>query len=117
MINFLAQTESRGAASILESAPTDEIMVMCVVFIVFSTLLLVVVTYCVTSTVRAIRIASIQAQLIEKLVKQGVPHEQIEKLVKANRPGISLPTVSWPSRWRQPESRVSTPGKPAPLRS
>ncbi len=57
MINFLAQTESRGAASILESAPTDEIMVMCVVFIVFSTLLLVVVTYCVTSTVRAIRIA------------------------------------------------------------
>jgi len=116
---LLAQSDaSEAVAGILESAPTDEIMVMFVVFTVFSTLLLITITFCVTSTIQAIRIASINSKLTEKLVREGVPHDQVERLVRANNRRFSVPSIALPSRWRKAAARTQhTPGKPAPLRS
>lgn len=113
-MNLLAQTQSEGVVGILERAPTDEIMIMFIVFIVFSTLLLIVVTWCITSTIRSIRIASIHSQLTEKLVREGVPYEHIERLIRANGRRIRFPIVCLPSKWQRGESRMQqVPGKPA----
>jgi len=118
-MNLLAQNEvTNGLPRLLESAPTDEIMVMFVVFTVFTTLLLVTVAICVTHTVRTIKVASINARLTEKLASQGIPMEQVEQLVRANQRRPILPRLSMPSRWRKAQTRgVTMPGKPAPLRA
>ena len=118
-MNLLAQQEHfGGVAGILDKAPTDEIMVMFVVFVVFSSLILITTTFFVTNTIRSIKVASINAQLTEKLVQQGVPHEQVERLVRANSKGIKLPNIQLPSRWRKAQQPASTmPGKPVGART
>jgi type II secretory pathway component PulJ len=102
---------------LLESAPAEEIMIIVVVAIIFSTLLLIAITFLVTSTIRSVRIASINARLIEKLVREGVPVERIERLVRANRRGNLLSAFTWvgqkyrigQSRWKKAPGRVAPP--------
>lgn len=119
-MNVLAQQEhyygGSGFSRILESAPSHEIMVMVVVGIVFSTMLMIVLTVCVTNTIRSIKTASINSRLTEKLVKEGLSCEQIERLVRANSRRFYLPGIpaKWkPSKWQKAESLAqTTPGKP-----
>lgn len=116
-MNVLAQQENIGGlAGLLESTPTDAIMVMFVVFTVFSTLLLIAITFFVTHTIRSIKISAINANLTERLVKEGVPHEQIERLVRANN--RRFPSIILPSKWKKAGNTAQqVPGKPHPIHS
>ena len=108
------QDSANRIAGLLESAPTDEITLIVIVFLLTVSALIIAVTFCITSTIRVVRITSINADLAEKLVKQGVPHDQVERIVSANqRTPLSFPCRS--SGWRRPESPLN--GKPAPLQT
>ncbi len=96
--------------------PTDQIMVMFIVFVVFTTLLLVSIAWFVTGTIRTVCVARANARLAEKLSGNGIPPEQIERIVRANwRHGRLLGLLrpfSW-SRWQSPAANA-TVRKPVP---
>ncbi len=111
---FIAQTSDLEA--VLNKLPADEMVGVFAIAMVFTTLLLVVLTVSVTRMVSSIRIASINARLAEKLAQQGMSAEQIQDIVKtSSRRGIA---VSWPNRWQR-ATPLSTelPGKPARFES
>ncbi len=117
MLGILAQTESANAAAWLERFPTDEILVMFIVAVVFTTALLVVIAWCVTSTIRTICVAAANARMAEQLARQGMPGDQIQQLVRANsrrRFPWSFGHCGPASRWREPNRPVHAMyGKPA----
>jgi hypothetical protein len=106
MIGILAQTDDmQPDLSWLERFPTDEIVTMVVVMTVFATILLIVITLCVTRTIRTCHVASANARMVEKLSAQGLPADQIERLVRANWRKGGLPVFHFPSLaggWREP---------------
>jgi hypothetical protein len=107
---FAQAVESAAPADWLERFPTEEVMVMVIVLTVFTALFLIVVTWCVTNTIRTIYVASSNARMAESLSQQGVPAEQIERLVRANwRKGrlISLCIPQFGRRWREPTSAAA----------
>jgi hypothetical protein len=106
------QVIETGPGSWLDRFPTDEIMVMFIVAVVFSTLLLVSITWFVTGTIRTIHIAAVNARMAEKLCQQGIPSEQVERIVRSNwRRGRLFGRWRSPvaSRWQMPSG---APGKP-----
>lgn len=112
-MNILAQENtSQGIAGILESAPTDEITAMFVVFVICMTVLTIAIAGFVTGTIQSIRIASIRARLVQQLAAQGMSPNEIQRLIQQS--GVhSESRFAWPSRWQKaPAARPSMPGKP-----
>ena len=86
MKTLLGQADTTAATwgDWMDRFPCDELLAMFVVGMVFSTVLIAVVAWCVTSTIRAVLVASANARMAEKLAGQGMPGDQIARLVQAN---------------------------------
>ena len=113
MLNLLAQSQPVDPREILGVSITGEMMVVCVVLIAASVAIWLGICFLVTQAVVAIRVASIQAKLTEKLVREGLPEAQIKRLLQANRAGLKGSIFGLQSSWRKPEpASASVLGKP-----
>ncbi len=82
----------------------------------FSCLLILGVTFLVTKTIVAIRVASIHAKLTEKLVREGVPSEQIVNIIGSNQKRVALRSFPFGRGWKKADADLSkSQGKPQPL--
>ena len=108
--------QSSDFEALLNRLPADEMVGVFAIATVFTTVLLIVITVCVTRTISSIRIASINAKLADKLAQQGMSADQIESIVKtSSRRGMP---VCWPNRWQRATPLQSElPGKPARFES
>ena len=87
-----------------------------VVAIVFSSLLILGITYVISRMVVAIKVASIHAELTEKLVQEGMSSEQIVRIIESNQKQIALPKAPFGRGWKKADPAFSeTQGKPQPL--
>lgn len=110
-MHLLAQT-----SVISNSKPAVDLEVAAVLIIVFGSLLILGVTFLVTRTIVAIKVASIHAQLTEKLVREGVPSEQIVSIIRSNQSRLSLPSFRFRKGWKKAEADFSkSQRKPQPL--
>ncbi len=114
MYGFLAQVESAGPREWFDRFSSDEMFVILIIAIVFSSLLIATITWCVTSTVRSVLIAAANAKMADKLAQQGMPAEQIHHLVQANsRSGLFSCGGRAPRGWQKPRQPLErTYGKP-----
>ncbi len=119
---LLAQNAS-GFEAILDKLGPDELVPFCAIAVVFGTGLLVVITVCVTSMISSIRIASINARLVERLAEQGMSPEEIEQVVKtsvlSDEDDRGCRKIARRGAWRRAEQPLPTerPHKPTPMRT